>query len=52
MKGYWSEEATEKAIIDGWYNAEDIASIDEEGYIKIIGKISRLSKNLWRNGVT
>ncbi len=44
MEGYLSEEATKNAIIDGWYNTGDIASIDEEGYITIVGRVSRFSK--------
>jgi len=44
MAGYLSEEATKNAIIDGWYNTGDIASIDEEGYITIVGRVSRFSK--------
>lgn len=44
MKGYLSEDSTKNAIIDGWYNTGDIASIDEEGYITIVGRVSRFSK--------
>lgn len=44
MKGYLSEEATKKVIIDGWYNTGDIASMDEDGYITILGRMSRFSK--------
>lgn len=44
MEGYLSEDSTKNAIIDGWYNTGDIASIDEEGYITIAGRVSRFSK--------
>jgi len=44
MKGYLSDESTKNVIIDGWYNTGDIASIDEEGYITIVGRMSRFSK--------
>lgn len=41
MLGYWNnEEATQKAI-DGarWMHTEDLAVMDEEGYVNIVGRI-------------
>ncbi|MDR0336468.1 MAG: AMP-binding protein [Planctomycetaceae bacterium] len=45
MAGYYKdEEKTEKVLKDGWYTTGDIASIDEAGFIRITGRLSRISK--------
>lgn len=45
MKGYLhSPELTAEAIRDGWYMTGDLASIDEDGFIRILGRESRFSK--------
>lgn len=45
MLGYLNQpEKTAEVIRDGWYNTGDIASIDENGFITITGRLSRFSK--------
>ena len=41
MKGYWNnEDATHQVIDDdGWMHTGDLAEMDEEGYVKIVGRI-------------
>ena len=45
MKGYLGQpEATAKAMRDGWYVTGDIATIDNDGFITIVGRESRFAK--------
>ena len=45
MKGYYGrEDLTAEAIQDGWYHTGDVALIDEDGFVKITGRMSRFSK--------
>ncbi|MDQ2749234.1 MAG: long-chain fatty acid--CoA ligase [Actinomycetota bacterium] len=39
MKGYWERpDATEEAIVDGWFHSGDLATRDEDGYYTIVDR--------------
>ena len=39
MLGYWNDtNKTADAIVDGWMHTGDLATMDEDGYIKIVGR--------------
>lgn len=44
MLGYWNNEERTKTSIDSarWMHTEDLATMDEEGYINIVGRIKDL----------
>ena len=40
MLGYWNQpDATAASIQDGWMHSGDLATMDEEGYVRIVGRI-------------
>ncbi len=41
MQGYWDDEARTDETIDatGWLHSGDLAEMDEEGYVQIVGRI-------------
>ncbi len=45
MAGYYKDpQKTAEVLQDGWYKTGDIASIDTDGFIRITGRQSRISK--------
>ena len=45
MKGYYKDPAkTAEVLQDGWYTTGDIATMDKDGFITIVGRESRISK--------
>jgi acyl-[acyl-carrier-protein]-phospholipid O-acyltransferase/long-chain-fatty-acid--[acyl-carrier-protein] ligase len=45
MLGYWKQPAkTAEAIRDGWYISGDVGLVQEDGFIRITGRVSRFAK--------
>jgi len=45
MRGYLNKpEKTSEVLRDGWYNTGDIATIDDDGFVRITDRLSRFSK--------
>ena len=45
MRGYLGrQDLTDEVVVDGWYKTGDVALIDNDGFIKITGRISRFQK--------
>src|SRR5262245_15648426 len=40
MRGYWRDEsATTTSIIDGWMHSGDLAVMEPDGYVRIVGRL-------------
>ena len=40
MRGYWNDdEKTRESIVDGWMHSGDLATLDEEGFCYIVGRV-------------
>ena len=46
MTGYWNDpEASANALVDGWLHTGDLAEIDPDGHIRIVGRLKDLIVN-------
>ena len=46
MQGYWNkpEENAQRFTADGWLRSEDLIAVDEDGYIRYVGRIKLMLK--------
>jgi fatty-acyl-CoA synthase len=44
MKGYWGDEAKTHEAIDesGWMHSGDLATVDDDGYFRIVGRLKHM----------
>jgi fatty-acyl-CoA synthase len=44
MKGYWGDEKKTREAIDddGWMHSGDLATMDEDGYVRIVGRLKHM----------
>jgi acyl-CoA synthetase (AMP-forming)/AMP-acid ligase II len=40
--GYLDTDATAAALVDGWYRTGDLAEVDDEGYLSIVGRVGEV----------
>ena len=46
MKGYWKDKKnTDKVLVNGWLHTGDMGSIDNDGYLKISGRVNEMIVN-------
>ena len=46
MKGYWRDKKnTDKVLVNGWLHTGDLGSIDNDGYLKISGRLNEMIVN-------
>ena len=46
MKGYWKDKKnTNKVMVNGWLHTGDLGSIDNDGYLKISGRVNEMIVN-------
>jgi fatty-acyl-CoA synthase len=46
FSGYFrNPRATEAALVDGWYRTGEVAEIDDEGYVFIVGRVSDMIRS-------
>ena len=44
MRGYWiDDERTRESIVGGWMHSGDLASLDEDGFCRIVGRVKDMS---------
>jgi fatty-acyl-CoA synthase len=41
MRGYWDdEEATHRAVVNGWMRTGDLGTMDDEGHVSVVGRLT------------